>query len=89
MKKKPNVLGLITARGGSRGIPKKNIVPVNGKPLIAWSIEAAMGAASVQRCIISTDCPEIAGICLQYGADVPFMRPAHLAGDNSDHMLVL
>ena len=89
MKNQKSILGLVTARGGSRGIPKKNIVPINGKPLIAWTIEAALRANTIDRCIVSTDSMEIADVCRRYGAEVPFMRPAELAGDHSDHMQVV
>jgi CMP-N-acetylneuraminic acid synthetase len=78
-----NILAIIPARGGSKGIPHKNIRPFNGKPLIAHSIEAGLGAPSVGRVIVSTDDAEIAAIAKQYGADVPFLRPAELAEDKS------
>ena len=65
---KPRVMALVTARGGSKGLPKKNILPLLGKPLIAWSIEAALNARSVDRTFVSTDCQEIADISVQYGA---------------------
>src|SRR5580704_13363907 len=77
------ILGLITARGGSKGIPRKNIIPVAGKPLLAWTIEAARGSASVDRVVLSTDDEEIAGVGRQFGAEVPFMRPGALAGDTA------
>lgn len=79
----PVILGLITARGGSKGIPKKNIRPFCGKPLIAYSIEAAKAAPSVDRIVVSTDSEEIAAVAREYGAEVPVMRPAELAGDTS------
>ena len=77
-------LGVIPARGGSKGIPKKNIKDMNGKPLIAYTIEAASRAIEVDalsRCIVSTDSTEIAEISRMYGAEVPFMRPEYLGGD--------
>ena len=77
------MLALITARGGSKGLPKKNIKLLKGKPLIAYSIEAAINAASIDKIIVSTDCLDIAAMAKKYGADVPFMRPAHLAEDDS------
>lgn len=78
---KMNVLAIIPARGGSKGIPRKNIRPLAGKPLIAWSIEAALAAKSVDRVIVSTEDEEIAAIAREWGADVPFLRPVELAGD--------
>lgn len=77
------VLALIPARGGSKGLPRKNIAPFLGRPLIAWSIDAARGAASVTRTIVSTDDDEIAIVARREGAEVPFMRPAELAHDDT------
>jgi N-acylneuraminate cytidylyltransferase/CMP-N,N'-diacetyllegionaminic acid synthase len=77
------VLALIPARGGSKGLPGKNIRPLAGKPLIAHSIEAARGAKSVTRVVCSTDSPEIADVAVKFGAEVPFLRPSELAQDNS------
>ena len=79
-------VGLITARGGSKGIPRKNVRMLAGKPLIAWTIEAARAARLVDRIIVSTDNREIADVAIQYGAEVPFMRPPELALDNSSHL---
>ena len=87
--KRPQVLGLLTARGGSKGLPRKNVLPIGGKPLLAWSIEAAKGSASVDRVVMSTDDDEIAGISREFGADVPFMRPEHLSRDDSAHFPVV
>ena len=84
-----NVLALITARGGSRSIPKKNIAPLAGKPLIAWTIEAALRSPALSRVIVSTDDTEIAEVAQQWGAEVPFMRPAELARDDSPHIPVV
>ena len=72
---------LIPARGGSKTVPSKNIRLLAGKPLIAWTIETALASPSLDRVIVSTDDPEIAEISRTYGAEVPFMRPADLAGD--------
>ena len=83
------VLGLITARGGSKGIPKKNIVNVGGKPLIAWTIEAALKSHVFDRVVVSTDNNEIASIAQKWGAEVPFARPDRLAKDDSPHADVL
>lgn len=76
-------VALITARGGSRGLPRKNIRSFCGKPLIAWTIEAAIEADSFQEVIVSTDDDEIAECALGYGASVPFMRPKELSTDTA------
>jgi CMP-N,N'-diacetyllegionaminic acid synthase len=78
-----NVLGLITARGGSKGIPGKNIAPCGGRPLLAWTCDAATGARCITRTIVSTDDPAIAEVARAHGVDVPFMRPAELASDSA------
>ena len=77
------VLALIPARGGSKGLPGKNIRPMCGKPLIAWSIEKAKLSKYLDTVLVTTDCQEIAGVAKQYGAYVPFLRPAELATDRS------
>lgn len=79
-------LGLITARGGSRGIPGKNLAPLAGRPLIAWTIGAARRCSCLERVVVSTDDPDIARVSRQLGAEVPFLRPAHLAADDSPHL---
>ena len=76
-------LALIPARGGSKGIPRKNIREIAGKPLIAWTIEAARAAEGVERVVVSTDDEEIADVAREWGADVPFMRPSELASDEA------
>jgi N-acylneuraminate cytidylyltransferase len=78
-----DVLALIPARGGSKGIPRKNIIDVAGKPLIAWSILQARDATCVTRVVVSTDDGEIAAISRAWGAEVPFLRPAEFARDDS------
>jgi CMP-N,N'-diacetyllegionaminic acid synthase len=75
-------LFLIPARGGSKGIPRKNIVPLGGRPLIAWTIGVALESA-LGRVLVSTDSQEIAAVASREGAEVPFLRPAELAGDYS------
>lgn len=87
-KQKPSFIGLITARGGSKGVPYKNIYPVAGKPLIAWTIEAA-NKSNLNSAIISTDDEEIAAQCRKHGGNVPFIRPSELAQDNSSHSDVI
>lgn len=81
------VLAVIAARGGSKGLPRKNILPLAGKPLIAWSIECASQSKYIDRCIISTDDQEIANIAKEWGGDVPFLRPAELARDDTPGIL--
>jgi len=76
-------VAFIFARGGSKGLPGKNIYPFNGNPLIAWSIEQALSVARIERVIVSTDSKEIAEVALLYGAEVPFIRPPELATDKS------
>jgi len=77
------MIAIIPARGGSKGVPGKNIKPLCGKPLIAYTIEAALAVKSLERIILSTDDSEIATIANRYGVEIPFMRPAHLAQDDS------
>jgi len=79
----PNILAIIPARGGSKGIPKKNIRPLCGKPLIAWTIEQAQRSKYINRIFVSTDDAEIAATAEKYGVDVPFLRPEEYARDNS------
>ena len=74
-------LAVIPARGGSKRIPRKNIKPFRGKPMIAWSIEVARASGLFEQIVVSTDDAEIADVARQYGADVPFMRPDELAND--------
>ena len=75
------VLGMINARGGSKNVPRKNIRPLLGKPLIAYSIEVGRAVPLIDRVVVSTEDAEIAEVAKSYGADVPFMRPAALASD--------
>lgn len=82
-------LAIIPARAGSRGLPGKNTLPLGGKPLIAHTIEAARAAHSIQRIVVSTESEEIAHIAQQYGAEVPFLRPAELARDETPTLPVL
>jgi len=82
------ILALIPARGGSKGIPRKNIRTFAGYPLVAWSIAAGLQAKSVSRVIVSTDDEEIAAVAREYGADVPFMRPRELAQDRTTDLPV-
>ena len=82
-------LAVIPARGGSKRIPRKNIKEFCGKPIIAWSIMAARDSGCFDRVIVSTDDTEIAGIAREWGADVPFMRPADLSDDHTGTIPVI
>lgn len=83
MYKEKKILALIPARGGSKGIKDKNIIDLCGKPLIAYTIEAAKKSAYIDMVIVSTDSKKIASVSKEYGARVPFMRPERLATDNA------
>ncbi|WP_421866756.1 cytidylyltransferase domain-containing protein [Motiliproteus sp.] len=74
-------VAIIPARGGSKGIPGKNIIDLGGKPLLQWTVEAALEAQQVDRVIVSTDCEQIADVARACGAEVPYLRPAALAAD--------
>jgi CMP-N,N'-diacetyllegionaminic acid synthase len=80
---KPHVVCVIPARGGSKGLPRKNLRPLVGKPLIAYSVEAALQCEHIDRVIVSTDDQDIAETAKKYGAEVPFMRPPELAVDDA------
>lgn len=84
----PNILGLITARGGSKGLPGKNIRSLCGRPLLAWTCDAALGARSLSRVILSTDREEIAAVGRECGVEVPFSRPESLSGDEASSLAV-
>lgn len=85
----PKILGIITARGGSKGVPGKNIKLLGGKPLIAYTIEAAQKSGIFDRIILTTDDQKIAEVAKKYGCEVPFIRPKELAEDNTQHLPVL
>jgi len=78
-----NIVAIIPARAGSKGVPDKNIKLLAGKPLIAYSIAAAKKSKLINRTIVSTDSKKYASIAKKYGAEVPFLRPSKIAGDNS------
>jgi CMP-N-acetylneuraminic acid synthetase len=82
-------LGLVPARGGSKGIPHKNIRPLAGKPLLQYTAEAALQVQELTRVILSTDDPEIAAVGKACGLDVPFLRPAELAADDTPTLAVI
>ena len=84
-----NILGVVTARGGSKGIPGKNLKLLGGKPLIAYTLESAAESAVFDRVILSTDDVEIAVAARERGCEVPFMRPAELARDETPHLPVM
>ena len=76
-------LAIIPARGGSKRIPRKNIKPFYGLPMLAWSIKAAQESGLFDKIIVSTDDPEIAAVATKFGADVPFIRPSELSDDHT------
>lgn len=83
MTENDKILALITARGGSKRLPRKNILDFNGMPMIAWSIEAALQSAYLDQVVVSTDDEEIAEVARNYSARVPFMRPKDLSDDSA------
>jgi CMP-N,N'-diacetyllegionaminic acid synthase len=83
------VIALIPARSGSKGVPNKNILKLGGHPLIAWSIQACKKSKYINEIYVSTDSKEYAEIAESYGAKIPFLRPANLAGDNSTDLDVI
>ena len=82
------ILAIVPARGGSKGLPRKNVRLLAGKPVIAWTIETALACRSLHRIIVSTDDEEIAQIAKEYRAEVPFLRPAELAQDDTPDLPV-
>jgi CMP-N,N'-diacetyllegionaminic acid synthase len=78
---KPRVLALIPARGGSKGLPGKNLRLLAGKPLLVWSIEQGLATPEIARVVVSTDDSNVAAVARESGADVPFLRPADISGD--------
>jgi len=82
------ILAIIPARGGSKGVPKKNIRQLGGKPLIAWTVTAALNTPCLNRVVVSTDDREIAAIAKEYGAEVPFLRPEKWAQDDTSDLPV-
>ena len=80
-------VAIIPARGGSKGIDKKNIVDINGKPLISFTIEAAQALFNKEQIFVSTDSAEIGDISTKFGANVPFLRPQEISQDSSSSIL--
>ncbi|WP_121662789.1 acylneuraminate cytidylyltransferase family protein [Metabacillus litoralis] len=89
MYKNMSFLAVIPARGGSKGIPGKNIINVNGKPLIQYTVDAAKKSKYIDRIVVSTDDSKIADVSIQCGAEVPFLRPENLANDTAKTIDVL
>ena len=83
------VLGIIPARGGSKGIPRKNLAPLGGRPLIAYTCDAALASRRLTRFMVSTDDEEIFEVARALGPETPLLRPAHLAGDHTPMVDVL
>lgn len=83
------VQAIITARGGSKGLPRKNVLPLAGKPLIAWTIEAALACPLIDQVILSSDDDEICAVAQAHGCAVPFRRPAELATERATSMDVV
>ena len=83
-----SVIAIIPARGVSKGLPGKNIKRFCGKPLVAWTIEAGLGSKHIDEVMVTTDSEEIAIIAREFGASVPFIRPAELASDGATSMRV-
>ena len=88
-KNNKRVLGIISARGGSKRLPGKNLIPLQGKPLIAWTIEAGLTSNCIDRLILSTDNPEISKVALKFGCEVPFVRPQEIATDEASSVDVV
>ena len=89
MKNLPKILAVITARGGSKGLSKKNILNLGGKPLIAWTIEAAQQSKYIDKVVLSSDDNEIISVAREFNCEVPFRRPAKLATDEASSIDVL
>ncbi len=89
MNKRFKTIAVIPARSGSKGLPGKNLKLLLGKPLICWTIEAALDSKMIDLVMVSTDSKEIANISKEYGADVPFLRPKHLATDSATSFSVV
>lgn len=89
LKKAPRVLGVIPARGGSKGVPRKNIRSLCGKPLLQYTAEAALAARGLSQVILSTEDEQIAAVGLSCGLEVPFLRPAELARDDTPMLPVI
>ena len=89
MVRAPTILGMIPARGGSKRLPRKNIASVGGRPLIGWTIAAALESGALDRIVTSTEDEEIAQVARSLGSEIPFLRPQELAGDSTSSMDVV
>lgn len=89
MYNKNKILGIITARGGSKGVPRKNIKKLAGKPLIEWTIEAALKSCYIDKLVLSSDCDDIIAVARAAGCCIPFKRPENLSGDEASSMDVI
>jgi CMP-N-acetylneuraminic acid synthetase len=87
--KKPYVLGVIPARGGSKSVPRKNLAPLNGKPMMVWTIEAARNSKLMTHFVVSSEDEEIIRVAKEYGAPAPFVRPAEFATDEAPSLPVV
>ncbi|WP_068547297.1 cytidylyltransferase domain-containing protein [Thalassotalea crassostreae] len=83
MHKENKCIALIPARGGSKRLPNKNVLALNGSPLIAWTIRAALASQYISKVYVTTDCQKIADVAIKYGAEVPFIRPDYLSSDTA------
>ncbi len=81
--RRPQVLAIIPARGGSKGVPCKNIQPLCGKPLLGYAVEVALAAPNIDAVVVSTDDPDVAAVARDFGAEVPVLRPADISGDSA------
>ena len=86
LSRRPSILGLVLARGGSKRVPRKNLAVVGGKPLISWTVGCGLQSGELDRLVVSTDDEKIASVARGEGADVPFLRPSELASDDASSM---
>jgi CMP-N-acetylneuraminic acid synthetase len=86
---RPSLLAVVPARAGSKGIPGKNLAPVGGRPLIAWTLAAARESGVCARIVVTTDSPAIAAVARDHGGETPFLRPAELSGDEASSVDVV
>jgi len=77
------ILAIVPARGGSKGVARKNIRELGGKPLLEWTLNAALNSDFIDKVVVSTECCEIANVAINFGIDIPFMRPQHLSRDDT------
>ncbi|MEO5347591.1 MAG: acylneuraminate cytidylyltransferase family protein [Magnetococcus sp. YQC-9] len=87
--RKPRILALTLARGGSKSVPRKNVLPIHGLPLIVWTIREALKSRFITRYLVSTDDPEIQAVAMAHGAEAPFLRPIELASDTASSLAAI